>query len=122
RLGEQLRLDEPARQLVPADGTRAHVVLPARAGEVAAYDALDREHLEPPAFRRPPIGAEGEQVIRDDRARPREPEPRQAGEHAPLVWDLGGEHDVERRDAVAGDEQQPLIVERIELANLPARD
>ena len=43
------------------------------------------------------------------------------GEHAALVGDLGRQDDVERRDAVARDEQQPLVVERVELAHLAAR-
>ena len=55
-------------------------------------------------------------------ARAREPERGEAGEHAALVGDLGRQHDVERRDAVAGDEQQPLVVERVELAHLAAPD
>ncbi len=69
RLGQLLRLDEPGRQPVAADLAGREVVLPARAGEVAADDALDREHLEPPALGRAPVGAEREQVVRDDRGR-----------------------------------------------------
>ena len=54
--------------------------------------------------------------------RPREPERRQPGEHAALVGDLGRQDDVERRDAVARDEQQPLVVEREDLAHLAAAE
>ena len=46
----------------------------------------------------------------------------QAGQHASLVGDLGREDDVEGRDAVRCDEQQPLVVECVELADLAATD
>ena len=39
-------------------GTRADIVLPARARNVAADDAFDRQHLEPPALARAPVGAQ----------------------------------------------------------------
>ena len=117
-----LRLDQPVRQRVAADLAGREVVLPARAGEVAAHDALDRQHLEPPALGRAAVVAQREQVVRDDLARAREPERRQAGQHAALVGDLGRQDDVEGRDAVAGDEQQALVVERVELADLAASD
>src|SRR3954449_6053070 len=38
---------EPRRQLDPAARARGLVVLPAGPRDVAAHDALDREHLEP---------------------------------------------------------------------------
>ena len=98
---------------------RSRVVLPARAGEVAAHDALDRQHLEPPALDRAAVLAQREQVVRDELARPREPERGEAGEHAALVRDLGRQDDVEGRDPVAGDEEQALLVERVELATFP---
>jgi hypothetical protein len=47
RVGKLLRLLETLRQLDPADLAARLVVLPARAGDVAAHDALDRHHLEP---------------------------------------------------------------------------
>ena len=98
------------------------VVLPPGAGEVAADDALDRQHLEAPALGRAAVVAQREQVVRDEVARPREPESREPGEHAALVGDLGRKDDVEHRDAVARDEQQTLVVERVELAHLAASD
>ena len=63
-----------------------------------------------------------EQVVRDDLAGQPEPERRQAGEDAALVGDLGRKDDVEGRDPVGGDEQQPLVVERVQLAHLSARE
>ena len=59
-------------------------------------------------------------MIRDDVLRPREPERREAGEHAALVGDLGRQDHVEGRDPVGGDEQQALVVEGVELAHLAA--
>ena len=41
-----------------------------------------------------------------------------AGEHATLVGDLVGEHDVEHRHAVARDHQQPVVADLVELAHL----
>ena len=69
RLGQLRRLREPGRQRVPADRAGREVVLPARAGEVAADDALDRQHLEPPALGRAPVVAQREQVVRHERPR-----------------------------------------------------
>src|SRR5439155_18750810 len=119
-LGETLGLDEPRRQLMAADGAALAVVLPTRAGEIAAYDALERQHLEPPAFGRAPVGPQREQMVRHDPARAREPEPGQSCQDASLVGDLGREDDVERRDPVAGNEQEPPGDELEQLANLPA--
>ena len=103
-----------------ADGAGLAVVLPAGAGQIAADDDLDREHVEAPALERAAVVAEREQVIRDELPGAREPEGGEAGEHAALVGNLGREDDVEGRDAVGGDEQQPLVVEGVELAHLAA--
>src|SRR5207302_9506 len=78
--------------------------------------------LEPLALRRATVVTEREQVVRDELTRSREPEAGKAGEHAALVGDLGRQDDVECRDAVAGDEQQAFVVERVELADLAAAD
>ncbi len=57
RLRQLVGLEQVGRQLDPADRAAVLVFLPARAGEVAAHDALDRVHLQPPhphrPFRRP---------------------------------------------------------------------
>src|SRR5207247_1192204 len=89
---------------------------------VAADDAVERQHLEPPALRRATVRPDAEQVVGDELARPLEPERGQPREHAALVRDLGRKDDVEDRDAVAGDEQQALVVEREQLANLAGTD
>ena len=91
RLGQLLRLGEPVGEPVAAHLAGRPVVLPARAGEVAAHDALDRQHLEPPALGRAAVGAQREQVVRDQLARAREPEPGEPGQDASLVRDLGGQ-------------------------------
>jgi hypothetical protein len=88
-------------------------------GDVAAHDALEREHLEPTALGRAAVGLQARAGGSDDRARAREPERREAGQHAALVGYLGRQHDVEGRDPVARDEQQPLVVERVQLATFP---
>jgi hypothetical protein len=67
-------------------------------------------------------GPQRDQVVWDDLSRAREPEAGETGEHAALVRDLGRQHDVEGRDAVAGDEQQALGIELEDLADLAARD
>ncbi len=46
RLGQLLGLAQPLGQRDPGDGAGGLVVLPARAGDVAAHDALDGEHLQ----------------------------------------------------------------------------
>ena len=48
----------------------------------------------------------------------REPEPRQAGEHAALVGDRRGQDDVERGQPVRRDEQQPVVVDPVQVADL----
>jgi hypothetical protein len=48
--GKPLRLRQAFRQDVTADLAGGKVVLPPRAGDVAAHHALERQHLEPPAL------------------------------------------------------------------------
>ena len=122
RLRQSLRLPQPLGQSLAADLAALPIALPARPGEVPADDALDREHLEPSALGGAPVGAKVEQVVGDDVARPGEPEAGEAREDAALVGDLGRKHDVEHGDSVAGDEEQPVVVEREQLAYLPAGD
>ena len=120
--GQALGLREALGKPVAADLAGGEVVLPPGAGQVAADDAFDREHLEPPALGRAPVLAQGDQVVRDDRFGLREPEGREPGEDAALVGDLRRQHDVEGRDAVAGHEEQALVVEGVDLADLAAGD
>src|SRR5437667_11365738 len=96
------------------------VVLPARTGKVAAHDTLERQHLEPSALGRAAVGAQAEQVVRADVARSSEPEPGEAGENAALARNLGRQDDVEGRDPVARDEEEPVLLEGVELPHLAA--
>ena len=52
----------------------------------------------------------------------REPEARQAGQHAALVRDRRRQDDVEGAMPVAGDQQQPVVVDRVEVADLAGAD
>src|SRR5207248_5118876 len=120
RLRKSLGFPHASPELVPTDRTGRAVILPARAGQVAANDALDREHLESATLGRPAVFAERSEVIRTDVRRPGEPPRREACQDAALVGYLGRKDDVERRDPVAGHEEQTLVVEREELADLSA--
>ena len=122
RLREARRLLESRRKHVAADGTGLAVVLPSRAGEIAAHDELDRKHLEPATGHGATVCPEREQVVLHDRARAGEPERRQAREDTTLVRDRRRQDDVERRDAVARGQHERLVVESVDLADLPARE
>jgi len=122
RLGKPAALLEAAGQGDPADGAARAVFVPAAAREVAAGDALDRDHLrraaqhraarERPAVRvgetrdGREIGAED--VIADDPARAEEREPAQAhrGQEASLARDRRRHDDIERAQAVGGDDEE----------------
>ena len=56
--GSRSPFESPSGSGDAADGAGLLVLLPAAAGEVAAHDALDREHVEGAAERRP-IGDRG---------------------------------------------------------------
>src|SRR5439155_13325884 len=85
RLGKLVRLAQAFGQSMPTDFAASAVVLPARPGEIAADDALDREHLETAALHRAAVVADGEHVVRDDRSEGREPVAREARQDTPLV-------------------------------------
>src|SRR5918994_2017515 len=61
-------------------------------------------------------------MVRDDLACAREPEGGQPRENAALVRDRRRQDDVERGDAVARDQCEGAVVQRVDLAHLPARD
>ena len=64
------------------------------------------------------VGA-GQQMVRHERGKLIEPEIRNLGEHLALTRDAVGHDDIKRRDAVAGDQQQP-VAEVENLADLAA--
>ncbi len=115
RLGQLLGLAQPRGQrdarrpparLVVASSpsrrdSRARRTRPAASRSARTASARPRTAVGTPSERRA--------VVRDDPRRLREPERRQAGQDAPLVGDLGRVDDVEGRDPVAGDEQQPAL-------------
>ena len=124
RLGQLLGLLQAGGQRDARDRAGGLVVLPAGAGDVAAHDALDRQHLEL---------AHGERrgrVPRRARRRSRrrggwrrcarvraEPEDRQPGEHLALVGDRRRVDDVVGRDPVGGDHEQ-LVAQVVDLPDL----
>ena len=67
------------------------------------------------------FGIRADQVVRDDVRRLLEPEPRQTGQDPALVRDRRGQDDIERTDAVAGHEEQSILVEPIQVADLARR-
>src|SRR5262245_27154878 len=56
-------------------------------------------------------------MIGDDRLRPLEPERGNLRQHLPFVGDARAEHVVERRDAIAGDDEQ-AVAEIVNVAHL----
>ena len=126
RLRQLLGLLQPGRQLDAADGAGGPVVLPARARDVAAHDALDREHLEPldqhPAAE--DLGGhlgERDDVVGHDVRRPPEPEGRYARQDLALARNRGRMDDVVCGDAVRSDHQEP-VARLVDVAYLALRD
>src|SRR5207302_10936343 len=106
------------------------VLLPRRAGEIAAYDALDLEHLGPAHEHAAPgqvghtdvgevAGVERHQVVGYQVGGDPEPEGADGGEHPALVGDGCGQHHVEDRDAVGRHEQQTVVTGVVDVAHLP---
>ncbi len=121
--GELLGLPQALRQLDPAHGASGLVVLPAGPGDVAAHDALDREHLELLDQHRAAADLLGDvrvghEMVRHDVLGAREPEGREAGEHHALAGDRRGVNHVVGGDAVRGDHEQAvsLLVDLPDLA------
>ena len=113
---------------------RSRYSLPRVPEQVAAHDALEADRLRRLHQHRPArdvargLGEVGrvarDRVVADD---PEalgllEPEPRERGEHAALVGDVVGQHDVEHRHAVGCHDQQPVVTDLVELAHLARVD
>jgi hypothetical protein len=146
RLGQAIALPQAGWQRDAADGAVGAVLLPAGARQVAADHDLDRQHVRPaaehhpaaqlrpaertrPAIGRRPEPAVGqvvrvgrEQVVGNDAGRLDEPEAREAGQDAALVRDRRREHDVEGGQPVAGDEQEAVLPDREQVADLARAD
>src|SRR6185295_6121210 len=65
---------------------------------------------------------ERDQVVRAHAARALEPEVGETGEHLALVRDRRGVDHVVGGYAVGGDEQQPILTDRVDIPHLPAGD
>src|ERR1700704_1380000 len=59
-------------------------------------------------------------MIRNDALRPIEPEAGELGEHAALVGDRRRQNDVERGEAIAGDDDEPIATGPVAVADLAA--
>ena len=133
KMGGSIRSDSrsPAAERDAAHGPRRLVVLPARAHEVPADDALDREHLGLQDDHRAPLelvaeAGERVRVLRhvggDDvvghhvREEP-EPEQRHLRQQDPLAGDAGGQDDVEGAQAVRGHHEE-AIAQVVDVADL----
>ena len=127
----------PAGSGHAAHGAASLVLLPAAARQVAAHDALDGStSARRPSIIRPRSVVDDLRVAIGDLVRDvggirrdaggsatidavsREPEARQAGEHPALVRDRRRQHDVERRQPVRRDEQQPVVAHAVQVAHL----
>ena len=123
RLGQPAAVLEPRRQRDAADLAGGAVVEQPGAGEVAAGDALDRDtsraaRRSPPG-RAPPSGTSVESTWCGTRSAS------WSNHHSdirvrisPLSGIGGVEDEVEGRDAVAGDHQQPAVGQLVEVAHL----
>ena len=130
--GSCVALLQPGGQRLAVHGAAGLVLLPGRAREVAADDALDREHLGLAAQHDPAgqvgiglgdAGGEvgdvgGDEVAAGHVAERLEPEGRDRGEHAALVEDRLVEHDVEGGEPVGGDHQELVVADGVDVPDL----
>ena len=131
--GQAVGFAETARQLDSADRAGLLVVLPSGAREIAAHDALYGEHLRPldehgAAVELTEIGLEfagklpgvcGYEMVRDDGLEEVEPEERELGENLSFVGYSAAQNMVEGGDAVAGDEEELIVGEGVDIRTLP---
>ena len=61
-----------------------------------------------------------DQMVRHDVLQKVEPEQRNLGQHSALVRNAGREDVVERRNAVGGHEEQAVVIQPVNIPNLPA--
>ena len=120
RLRQLVALVEPLRELDPADRAVLLVARPAGAGDVAADDALDRDHGELLHQHAVPVKLRcaeelrhirrvgRDHVVRQDVLRVVEPELGHLGQDRAFFGDLIFQNDVKCRDAVRCDEDQVL--------------
>ncbi len=131
--GEAAAFGKAGRQRDAADTLLLAVFLPARTGKIATNDTLNGDDLRSADKHRtpakdvgvPPDGTPhlvhvgGNQVVSACGREAVEPEECECGEHLALERDAGAENEVERRDAVAGNNQE-RVAQRIDVAHLAA--
>ena len=131
RLRELGRLRQALGQLNTTDGAVLVVGLLARASQIAADDALDRNRLRLldqhgaaceivtilGKLLREIRRIDGDEVVGDDIGKLVEPERRDAVEHLSLKRNLVGKNKVERRNAIGGDHQQ-VFAGIVDITNL----
>ena len=132
--GEAIGFAEAGRQLDAADRAGLLVVLPSGPGEIAAHDALYGKHLrsldehaatgELTEIRLQVAGKLGgvcgDEMVRDDGLEEVEPEEGELGKDLSLVGYSAAQNMVEGGDAVAGDEEELIVGEGVDVANLAA--
>ncbi|MCY1236217.1 hypothetical protein D9M72_488630 [compost metagenome] len=130
RLGQLLRVLQAGGQFDPAHLAGGLVILPAAAGEVAAHHGFDQDRLQALDHhgaaldllhflrRDHGFGRDAGLVVRHDVREFAEPEVRHLVQHAALVGDRLAHDDVERRQAVGGDDQQLVIADGVVVAHL----
>ena len=132
RLFEAGGLQQALGQLVAADGTCGLVVLPARAGDVAAHDAFHRQglgllHEDRTAFQFFAVGGQrgGElvhvafdEVVLDEVGELLHPEQGDLVEDDAFVRDRLVHDDVKGGHAVRGDDEQGGVVDIVNIADL----
>src|SRR5205823_1602411 len=131
-----LALAEPRRHLLARQRVRLLVLLPSAAREIAPDDALEVDALGLPHDHEAPgqlvavVAQRGrkvrhharDQVVLLKGIRLREPEDRQLGQDLAAVRDAVGQDAVERRDAIGGHHQQPVVGELVGVADLALRE
>src|ERR1019366_1401067 len=134
RLRQLVRFAQSGGQLDAADRTVGLVLLPARAGKIAAHHTLDGDHVGPHhqhraamqlagiflQLRRVLVHVGGDEVVGDDALEELEPEKRELRQHSSLLRYAGRQHIVECRDAIGRHEEQMFVTNLVKVANFSA--
>ena len=135
RLRQTVALFQARRQGHAAYSTRLLVILPSGSGKIAARDALHRHHpgtLNDHAAAAQLIAIRlqvkriiahicRQQVVRHKVPQIVEPEEGELGQHLPLVGNFAEQNVVKSRNAVAGNKQQPVRSNGVQVADFTAQ-